>query len=228
MTTTTTINDPDFSINITLNSGTEHNISFKQVKLSNIIDQGKKSDDMKDTYRRLADLSNDFKMLMTAFGPFFGRILFCLPVSWKANMYIKQLSKDIERNLHYAEWIMIDQNDRTLGILNLKNIDRNKLEMYDDDDLKLYNIGLMLHTDFQRKGFATELSNQLFNQLPHLDIDGLIIVTRQDNAGANKLASKLNFVFVKKMDVKVDNMIPCFSHNYLPSNIYIKKNEYNL
>jgi len=215
------INDPNFIIK----TKTENTIHFKKVELSNIVDQGKNSNDNMESYRRLAELADDFNMLVSAFGPLIGRILYWLPVSWKASAYIEGLDKANKENRKHIEWLLIDKDDKTIGELSLSQIEKERFDLSDElNDLKLYNVGVILHSDFQRKGIVTELSNSLFGQLHNLDldIDGLFIATRPDNVGVNVIAKKLDFTFIKEMDVKRDGLIPCFSYNYIPTNIYVK------
>jgi len=213
----------------TIKTKTGNIIRFKKVELSNIVNQGKNSNDDIETYRRLAELADDFNMLVSAFGPVFGRILYWLPVSWKASAYIDGLNKSNKENRKHIEWLLIDKDDKTIGELSLSQIEKEKFDLSDElNSLKLYNIGVILHSDFQRKGIVTELSNSLFSQLHNLDldldIDGLFIATRPDNIGVNTIAKKLDFTFIKEMDVKRDGLIPCFSYNYMPTNIYVKLN----
>ena len=205
---------------------TEDILHFKQVELNNIINQGKNSNDNRETYERLTELANDFNMLVSAFGSVVGRILYWLPTSWKATVYIKELEKAIEKKLPFLEWILVDQNMHTVGSVGLRSIEKEKYDLDDElNSLKLYNIGVILHSNFQRRGIITQLTNKLFDQLCdlNLDIDGLFIATRPDNVGVNTIAKKLNFTFVKEMDVEFDGLLPCCSSNYLSSNIYVKK-----
>ena len=218
------INQSTFLLKVNLPN--ETTIRFKRLELANITNEGQNSDDNEESYHRLAELANDFKMLVSAFGSVLGRVLYWLPVSWKAGAYIKELTKAIYEKRPQVGWILVDENEQTIGLLSLCLIEKEKYNLDTDlNFLKLYNIGLMLHSDFQRKGIATELSNKLFNQLGDLnfDVDGLFIATLPNNIGVNVIAKKLNFTFVKEIDVEFDGMIPCFSSYYLPNNIYIKK-----
>jgi RimJ/RimL family protein N-acetyltransferase len=232
----TTINftDSTFSLKVNLSNKdnwltkVEHTLKFTQIKLENIENKGNDSSDNGETYRRMAELSNDFNMLMTSFGPVFGRLLYWLPTWWKAKFYITELKKHNEKNLKHIGWVIADDNGQTCGLLSLTEVNK---EMYKLDAnlqlMKLYNIGLMLHSDYQRRGVATELSQKLLNHVNQLnfDIDALFIATRPDNVGVNTIANKLNFTFVGEMDAKFDGLIPCFSSSYLPSNVYIRKPE---
>lgn len=207
----------------------EEVIHFKRLELVNIENQGRNCVDGGETYQRLAEMANDFQMLTSAFGPMFGRILYwVVPTSWKANAYENVLKEADRKNRAWGQWILVSENKQTIGIVCLDQIDKKKFELdYDDElgSLKLYNMGVLLHSNFQRRGIVTELSNHIFTQLRHLnlDIDAFFINTRPDNVGVNAIAEKMNFTFIKEMDVKTEGLIPCCSSSYMPTNIYVKK-----
>lgn len=203
-------------------------IRFIPVLLNNIEKHGKNSNDNCETYRRLSDLSNDFTMLTTAYGPIFGRIIYWCPVYLKASSYIKNMKKKIEKNMTQMEWILVDQNDLTVGLFGLSQLDLEQKEKYalnnDLRPLKLYNVGIMLHTDYQRKGICSELLKCLPNQITNmnnLDIEGLFVVTRTDNIGMNTVAKNVDYPFLKKMDAAAKGVVPCISKT-MSVNIYVK------
>jgi len=204
----------------------EHTIRFTRIEMANIVDKGANSNDDGETYKRLAELANDFGLLVSAFGPVFGRLLYWLPVSWKAKVYINEHKKNTEKDLKYIAWIIADENGQTVGSLSLDQVDKDKYVLNDElQSMNLYNIGLILSSDYQRRGLATELSKHLLSQLPALqiDMDALFIATLPNNAGVNTLAKRLGFTFVAETDAKFDGLIPCFSSSHMPANIYIKR-----
>lgn len=207
-------------------------IRFKQITLNNIEKQGKNSNDAGETYRSLACLSNDFRMLTTAYGPFIGRLLYWCPVSWKASSFIGEMKKMNEEKRSHMQWVLIDKDDSTVGLFSLSELsesEKGKYKFSDDiHSLKLYNFGVMIHTDFQRRGIVTGLMKSLPNQIknvPQLNgvIDGLFVATRPDNIGMNTISKKLNYSFIKEMDVPVGGVIPCFQSKYMTINVYIKR-----
>lgn len=201
-------------------------IHFNRIELSNIVNQGLNSNDNGRTYRRLAELANDFNCLVSAFGSVLGRIVYWLPTFWKASAYIKVAEEARQKGRLSASWILSDGNGETVGLLGLSEIEKEKFELDEElNRLKLYNVGVLLHSNFQRRGVVTEITNHLFEKFRrlNLDIDGLWITTRPDNEGVNHIARKLDFSFIKTMQVSHEGLIPCFSSTYIPLNLYVKR-----
>jgi RimJ/RimL family protein N-acetyltransferase len=204
----------------------ENVIHFRKVELANITNKGRDSIDDGETYQRLAELADDFNGLVSAFGGFLGRILFWTPVSWKAGVFIREMKKATEKRLNHCTWVLSDKDEKTIGSFSLSEIEKEKFDLSGElESLKLYNVGVLLHSSFQRKGVVTELTNHLYDQICRLnfDIDGLWIATRPDNVGVNHIANKLNFTMIKKMDVEQEDLIPFFSSTYIPFNLYFKR-----
>lgn len=201
-------------------------IHFTRVEIANIMNQGRHSNDEGMTYGRMAELSKDFNMFVSSLGSIIGRILYWLPTSWKASVFIKDLEKAREKGLLGSSWILSDMNKQTIGLFSFREIEKEKFDLDGElKTLKLYNITVLLHSNFQQRGVVTELTKKLFDQLGgmNLDIDGLWIITRPDNVGVNHIANKLHFSFIKEMRVKYERLIPCFASTYVPFNLYVKR-----
>lgn len=204
-----------------------HTIHFRQIELANIVQQGLTSSDEGRTYRALATLSVDFNGLISEFGAVLGRILYWLPVSWKAAMFIKGMEKIRNENRPSIQWTLSDEHNQTIGLCSLTKVHNEDFELDSEiKNLKLYNIGVFLHSDYQRRGVVAAIANQLFARLCTLkvDMDALWIMTRPDNAGVNHIARKLHFSFIKQTDIKRTGL---FSWLFPTAtfNLYIKKTE---
>lgn len=199
-------------------------INFRRVTLRNIQHGGRDAIDGGVTYGRLAELADDFNGLTSAFGWFVGRLLYWLPVSWKAKVYIDAINKAQEKGLADCNWVLSDQHGRTIGMMGLTEIDKGRFDLDEPEaSQRLFNVGVLLHSDFQRRGVVTEVTNHLYDRLVRLrgDIDGLWIATRPDNAGVNHIANKLHFNFIKEMAVEEKSLLPCVP-TYMPQNLYVK------
>lgn len=203
-----------------------HVIHFTRVEIANIINQGQSSSDGGSTYRRLVELANDFNGLVSTCGSVVGRILYWLPTSWKASVFIRAMEEAREKGLASSSWVLSGRDGQTIGLFSLNEIQNEKFELEGElKTFKLFNVGVLLHSNFQRRGIVTELTNHLFDQFCrlNLDIDGLWIATRPDNAGVNHIANKLQFTFIKTMNVRHEHLIPCCSSTYIPMNLYVRR-----
>lgn len=201
-------------------------IHFKRIELNNIINKGQHSNDNGTTYQHCVDLANDFNGLVSSFGNVYGRMLYWLPTSWKASAFISGMHTANEKQLTSLSWVLSNDEGRCIGLFSLSQIPNEKFELDDDlRKLKLYNVGAFLHSNYQRRGVITEITNRIYDRFfqLNLDIDGLWIMTRVENEGVNHIAKKLNFTFIKTMNVKHEGLIPCFSDAFIPMNLYIKR-----
>lgn len=220
-------------ISIDMNTPSENiNISFKRIHKSNILNEGTTSNDSSDTFRRMSEIANDCDTLISVFGSILGRLVYRVPIGWKASVYIREIDNHARKKLPFASWLMMNsENDDTIGIISLSKVDADKFQLEGEkygtlslDTLNLYTVGILLHSKYQRRGITSELYKQLFEylQILNFDIDGLWIATRPNNIAVNHLANRLGFTFLKSMQIKANGLIPCFTSTYTTHNIYIK------
>lgn len=200
-------------------------VNFTEILLPNIINQGQSSQDGGRTYRHLADLSNDFNALISSQGSIMGRIIYMLPVSMKAAVFIRGMEKNRDEKNPAISWLMTDNRGQTIGIVGLSKIKNEEFQLQGEwQSKKLYNVGVFLHSKFQRRGIVSALAGLLFNQIGRLqlDIDALWVMTRPDNNGVNYIAHKLNFTFLKRFDLQHPSFFPCCSQSTTTLNLYVK------
>lgn len=194
-------------------------LCFRQISLNNIENGGNNSFDDGDTYRRMALVANDFFNLTHMFGPYLGRILYWLPTSIKAGIYIDHMKKTPG-----WWWLILSPANETVGILSLSKIDPDKFAL--DDSLRtknFYGIGLALRTPYQGKGVLTHIINTIFDQIPklHLPIDGYWISTLPENLIVNNLAERFAFTYLKTHTVPLVPLPFGFTYS-LNLNLYYK------
>ena len=165
--------------------GINTSLHFKQIILKNIQNKGKNSDDSCDTYMRLSEIANDYPSLINAFGNTIGYLLYYTPTSWKAGVYIREMEKCKENNLPFISYVLVNDKEETVGTISIHKIDQEDYNLNDEySSLNLYNIGVMLHSKFQREGIVSEISfSHLMYRIKNLslDIDGFFIATKPSN-----------------------------------------------
>lgn len=200
-------------------------ILFQRIELQNIVDGGKSAQDDGRSYRALAELANDCSGLVSMLGPVVGRLLYWLPTEWKAKVFIGDMQRAQEKGLAGCTWLMRDVSGATIGMINLDELEAHKFAMGERLDLlNLYNVGVLLHSNYQRRGVVTAVTSHLYEALGalRLNMDGLWIRTRPDNEGVNHIAKKLGFEFLKTMSVAEEALLPCCSTTSIPQNLYYK------
>lgn len=215
----------DLHIDPTSATKTRHVVNFTRIDLQNIVNEGRDSIDGGRTFRHLANLSNDYNALLSSQGSIMGRILYWMPTSWKAGAYIRVMEKDREEQKPSISWLLTDAHGQTIGIFGLSKIKNEDFALKGEHEhLKLYNVGVFLHSNFQRRGVVTALTNQLFEQIAQLqlDIDALWVMTLPTNTGVNYIANKLNFTFLKRYDFRHPSFFPCCSESTTTLNLYVK------
>lgn len=205
-------------------------ISFAPILSKNVECNGDE-DDGGETYRRLTELANDKKMLVSSVGPYLGNILYYAFPTWlKAKVYADGMRKAIAEGMPMGDWMMTNNNGETVGTLGLTKINNAKFGLGDEGSewkgKNLYNVSVLLHSNFQRRGLMTQLSRELMKRIAsaNIDIDGLFIYTRTDNVGVNKLARHIGFTFVKEMNVPIEGILSYLSSS-ITSNIYVMQIE---
>lgn len=142
-------------------------------------------------------------------------------------MLIKGLEKLRNENRPIIQWILSDENNHTIGTCSLSKIKNEEFELDGEiKNFKLYNIGVFLHSDYQRRGVVAAITTQLFDRICRLklDMDALWIMTRPDNVGVNHIARKLHFSFIKQMDIKRTGFLSWFFPT-AKLNLYVKKTD---
>jgi len=164
---------------------TASTLSFFPVKIANITKEGSDSDDNGRTYVQLSAVANDKNTLISSFGCLFGNIMSRIPTSWKAWFYRKQ----------------IEGSERVLGTISLSEIDKRKYKVENElGNLNVYNVGVQLLAEYQRRGIVSGIAKTLFRRFAALntDMDGFWISTRPSNQGVIHLAEKYQFTYIKR------------------------------
>ena len=198
-------------------------ISFAPILLKNVECNGDENDGG-ETYRRLTELANDKKMLVSSVGPYLGNILYYAFPTWlKAKVYTDGMKKAIAEGMPMGDWMMTNNDGETVGTLGLTKIDNEKYTLDGKWDGKnLYNVGVLLHSKFQRRGLMTQISRALMKRIASadIDIDGFFIYTRTDNVGVNKLARSIGFEYEGEQTVKIEGILS-YLLSSITSNVYV-------
>ncbi|MCP5507134.1 MAG: GNAT family N-acetyltransferase [Chlamydiales bacterium] len=196
-------------------------LTLHEVKMANIVNEGTTSDDDGETYRRLSEVANDTITLISIFGPVAGRLLSLFPTSWKARVYRMDIEVSERKKLNHFNWVMVNEEGHTVGTFSLSEIDKKRFSLEESfQSLKLYNVGVCLHSNFHRRGIVSGVAREIFKRISSLkiDIDGFWISTSPENVGVIRLAEKLEFEFIKAWDD--DKKLFPFIKTSLPRNLY--------
>lgn len=189
-------------------------IRFKQIMLDNIINDGNESNDDKDTYNRLAEIANDSGILTNTFGTILGKIIYLIPTSWKASMYINEMTTNIN---HIGMLLIHSTNygDHTIGVMSTHLVDKLKYHLSENiqskfpeiENVDFYNIGLQIRSQYQNHKIASYLFDNLYLFKTILDkIDNnkkaLFIATKPDNNRVIYLVNKFEFIYLSTTVVK--------------------------
>lgn len=128
-------------------------------------------------------------------------------------------------------WLMSDKEGHTVGECCLDEVEKDRYSLNDGAtaNLKIYNMGLMLHSSYQNRGIATQLAKLLLSHLDEMNnvkecgIDALLISVRPNDVKMNSFAKKLNFEFEKNVNIRVEGLLPCVSVTNIPNSLYLKR-----